>query len=424
MGNARGLTSDGKEIKIRLTTFTVKPNNGAVIFVEEDDRNAIMGISTEHLLQDFLDTVPDMIYFKDLQNRFIMVNRAHASALHVTPEEVRGKTDLDFFPKEIAKRYYEDDSYVVKSGKPIVGKIEKAKRPDGGTTFVSTTKVPHYDETGRIIGTIGITHNITDKMIAEEELRAHKDTLEALVKERTKELKGSNERLLYLYKMKSEFTNMVSHELRTPVTAIKILVETLKKGKVKQEKLKEEYYNMILEESDRLTRLINDILDFAKLENKKMKFKIIHGDLNEVITQVVKSYEAAIRKKGLKLIVHLDHSVPLVAYDADRMTQVFHNVMHNALKFTEKGSISVESRSGQKDVKVIVKDTGYGIKTEDLARIFQKFEQGSHGTGPGNGGTGLGLAICKQIMEQQSGSISVRSTFGEGSQFSISLPVK
>ncbi|OGW75713.1 MAG: hypothetical protein A2Z72_03330 [Omnitrophica bacterium RBG_13_46_9] len=423
VGNALGLTSEGKKIKIRLTTFTVKPNNGVVIFVEKDDRNTGLGIRTEHLLQDFLDTVPDMIYFKDLDNRFIMVNNAHARALNLTPEEVKGKTDLDFFPEEIAKQYYKDDTYVIRTGKAIVGKIEKAKRPDGGTTYVSTTKVPHYDENGKIVGTIGITHNITDKMIAEEELRAHKDNLEALVKRRTKELKGSNERLLYMYKMKSEFTNMVSHELRTPVAAIRILVETLKKGRVRDEKLKDEYYDMILEESDRLTRLINDILDFSKLENKKMKFKIIQGDLNEVVTQVLKSYEAAIHKKGLKLTVDLDQSLPLVAYDADRMTQVFHNVMHNALKFTEKGSIRVVSQAETEEAKIVIRDTGCGIKTEDLPRIFQKFEQVSTEERPGNGGTGLGLAICKQIMEQLGGTISVRSTFGKGSEFTIALPL-
>src|SRR4030042_1350914 len=93
VGNALGLTSEGKKIKIRLTTFTVKPNNGVVIFVEKDDRNTGLGIRTEHLLQDFLDTVPDMIYFKDLDNRVIMVNNAHARALNLTPEEVKGKTD-------------------------------------------------------------------------------------------------------------------------------------------------------------------------------------------------------------------------------------------------------------------------------------------------------------------------------------------
>ena len=112
-------------------------------------------------LRALLDNIPDMIYFKDLQNHFILVNKAHTNALNLTPEEVIGKSDLDFFPREIAQKYYADDNRVIKTGKPIVGKVEKAQRPDGGVTYVSTTKVPHRNKHGKIIGTMGITRNIT-----------------------------------------------------------------------------------------------------------------------------------------------------------------------------------------------------------------------------------------------------------------------
>jgi PAS domain S-box-containing protein/putative nucleotidyltransferase with HDIG domain len=121
-------------------------------------------------LQAFFDNVPDCVYFKDLQNRFVLVNNAHAAALNLTPQEVIGKTDLDFFPKEIGEKYYADDSYVIKTGKPIIGKIEKAPRPEnGGITYVSTTKLPHYDKDGKLIGIMGITHNLTDFANLEEE---------------------------------------------------------------------------------------------------------------------------------------------------------------------------------------------------------------------------------------------------------------
>jgi PAS domain S-box-containing protein len=120
-------------------------------------------------LQGLLDNIPDMIYFKDLQNRFVLVNKAHAEALNLTPEQVIGKSDLDFFPKELAEKYFADDNYVIKMGSPIVGKIEKAPRPDGGITYVSTTKVPHYDKDGKIIGTMGVTRNVTVHVNLEEE---------------------------------------------------------------------------------------------------------------------------------------------------------------------------------------------------------------------------------------------------------------
>lgn len=120
-------------------------------------------------LQAFFDNVPDMIYFKDRQNRFVLVNRAHAAALNLTPQEVIGKSDLDFFPKEIGEKYYADDTDIIRTGKAIISKIEKAPRPDGGITYVSTTKLPHYDKNGKLIGIMGITRNLTDFANLEEE---------------------------------------------------------------------------------------------------------------------------------------------------------------------------------------------------------------------------------------------------------------
>jgi len=120
-------------------------------------------------LQAFFDNVPDMIYFKDLKNRFVLVNKAHAAALGLTPEQVIGKTDIDFFPKELGEKYCADDSVVLRSGKSIVSKIEKAMRPDGGMTYVSTTKMPHYDAKGKLIGLMGITRNVTEFANLEKE---------------------------------------------------------------------------------------------------------------------------------------------------------------------------------------------------------------------------------------------------------------
>lgn len=127
-------------------------------------------LSEMDFLQAFFDNVPDMIYFKDLRNCFVLVNKAHAAALNLTPKDVIGKSDLDFFPKGIGEKYYADDSYVIKTGKPIIGKIEKAPRPEnGGLIYVSTTKLPHYDKEGKLIGLMGITRNLTDYASLEEE---------------------------------------------------------------------------------------------------------------------------------------------------------------------------------------------------------------------------------------------------------------
>jgi len=428
-GTARGRTKDEKEIDLMLSTFLVKPNRGAVIFIEEPRKLPKAQIDRALFLQNLLDNIPDMIYFKDRHNRFILVNKAHADALNLSPEMVLGKSDLDLFPKKLAQKYYVDDTRVMETGKPVIGKIEKAARPDGGITYVSTTKVPHYDASGKIIGTIGITRNITDRMIAEEELRNYRTHLEELVKYRTQKLEENNERLLRMYNIKSEFTSMVSHELRTPLAIIKegvALLEDETLGRLNENQ--KHSLDAVSRTINRLTRLINDTLDFSKLENKKMKFKIRKGNLNEVIDQVLKSYSASMDRKGLKLNVRLDASLPLVRFDPDRIVQILCNLITNAMKFTDSGSVSVVSRSCGKNVQVSVKDTGCGMQKEDLPVIFNKFKQLSSsissGTSRNIGGTGLGLAICKQIIEQLGGRIFVESEYGKGSTFHFTLPLR
>ncbi len=426
VGMAKGTTKGGRGVDLRLFTFVIRPNKGAIVLVKEVKKEGkTPKVNKERFLQDLLDNIPDMIYFKDMNNRFALVNKAHASALNLAPDEVAGKNDLELFSKDIAEKYFVDDNSVIKTGKPIMGKIEKALRPDGGITYVSTTKIPHYDEEGRIIGTIGITRNITDKMIAEEELRNYKDNLEELVRERTRQLEEGNEKLLRMYNVKSDFTSMVSHELRTPLATIKEgvgMVEDGTTGSLNGQQKK--CLKAVLRNIDRLKRLIDDILDFSKFEQKKMKFKSVKGNLNEVISQVLKGYDVLLERKGLKLVMDLDPSLPLVNFDADRITQVLHNLINNAINYTNEGHIEVESKVEDRAVKVSIRDTGCGIKREDLHRVFERFEQVGAEAMPRKGSTGLGLAICKQIVEQLGGRIFVESEYEKGSEFFFILPVE
>ena len=156
------------------------------------------------LLSDLMRYIPDVIYFKDPAGRLIMVNDAHAKGLRLKPDEVAGKTDFDFFPKERAQLMAKDDRYVMKTGKAIIDKIERSTRPDGIDNYVSTTKIPRYDKEGKIVGLIGITRDITRRMSLER-IQKEKEIIE-------KKLESAEE----LNKIKSEFVSVVSHELRTP----------------------------------------------------------------------------------------------------------------------------------------------------------------------------------------------------------------
>jgi PAS domain S-box-containing protein len=376
------------------------------------------------LVHSLMDNIPDSIYFKDDKNRFVMVNNALAKGLGLTVEEVIGKTDFDLFPAGDAKKYFIDDNLVMSTRTPIIAKIEKSYTPNGGVQYVNTTKIPRFDKNGKVIGTIGITRNVTNRMLAEEELRVLKDNLEEKVKDRTKELEESQEKLTRMYNIKSEFINTVSHELRTPLTVMREGISLVSDGTAgdlndKQKK----FLNIAMDNIDRLSRLIDDVLDLSKLESGRMQFSIARGNLNELLDNVIKSYEPVIAKKGLKLRKDLSPSLPLIRFDKDRITQVLYNLITNAIKFTDKGSISIRSRRRGDRVEVSVEDTGRGIKAKDMPRLFQKFEQINPESGPRNKGTGLGLVIIKQIIEQLGGEIHVESQYGKSSRFTFSLPV-
>ena len=420
-GKADGKTKNGQEMKLKILTFLIKPE-GAVVVMEKSVHAGKHEVDKDKFLRDLLDNIPDMIYFKDRQNRFVLVNKAHAEALNKIPEEIIGKTDLDFFPKKIAEKYFKDDIELIKKGKPIIGEIERARRSDGGITYVSTTKIPHYDEKGKIIGIIGITRNITDKMVAEEELQNYKERLEELVKKRTKELEEANDRILRMYDIKTEFTSLVSHELRTPLTVIRESVAVVEEGILGEVSKKQKRQLAIaLDNIKRLTRLINDLLDLGKLESGKMKFDMTRANVNELLGEIGTSYRSTAGKKGIELELNLNPLVPNMLFDRDRIAQVVHNLVNNAIKFTDQGSVKISSASDSKYIKIAVKDTGRGIKKSDLGRVFNKFEQLAR-TGKTEGGTGLGLAICKEIIEQFHGKIFVTSQFGKGSEFSFYLP--
>ena len=423
-GKAKGKTSYEEDIDLNIYTFLIKPNKGAIIFIDPINQFNLSNLPDEnHFLHNLLDNIPDMVYFKDKNNKFVLVNKAHSEALNLNPKQIVGKSDLDFFPEELAKTFFEDDNNVMQSGIPIIGKITKAKREDGGYTYISTTKVPHYDENGNIIGTMGITRNITDLMVAQEELRIYKNHLEETIKERTKELKEKNEKLLKMYNLKSDFTSAVSHELRTPLTAmresINIILEE-ETGPINEEQ--KEFLDLAKKNVDRLSRLINDVLDFQKLEAGKTKFSIKSNNINDVAKEVQASMLSLAKKKNLELKLDTDEKISNINFDKDKIIQVITNLVNNALKFTETGSITIKTQLQENKILVSIEDTGCGIKEEDIPKLFQRFEQVEKGSTRKPGGTGLGLAISKEIIKQHKGDIWIESIFNEGSKFFFFIP--
>jgi len=239
------------------------------------------------------------------------------------------------------------------------------------------------------------------------------------------ERKEMEEKVKEVMEVKSEFISMVSHELRTPLTSIKEGVSIILDGilgKVSDEQ--KDFLNVVKKNADRLARLIDNVLDFQKLEAGKVKFDMRKNNMNEVVKESCRAMSTLVDGKGLKCTFKPDDKLPMVKFDRDKILQVLTNFLSNAIKFTEKGGITITtSREGDSVIRVSVKDTGSGIKKTDLPKLFKRFEQLGKGGSRKTGGTGLGLAISREIIEYHKGRIWAESEPGKGTTFFFELPI-
>lgn len=260
---------------------------------------------------------------------------------------------------------------------------------------------------------------------SQEEVEQYSQTLEQKVAERTDELKRLILKLEDMNKMKDEFLAMVSHELRTPLTSIKAFAEELLECvDTADTRTLKEFLGIINEESERLTRLINDFLDLRKIESGTIEYQKGPFDINEVLLQVVMAFDGIAEKRGIEIIQNFSGGLPIIYADFDRMIQVFTNLIDNSIKYNhDGGKVWIRSRLEDKDnVGICIKDTGIGIAADQLDKIFEKFHKVDSIATKKAGGTGLGLAIVKSIVKAHDGDIKVESTPGKGSEFVVTLP--
>jgi protein-histidine pros-kinase len=242
---------------------------------------------------------------------------------------------------------------------------------------------------------------------------------------RSRELEEQNLRIEEANRLKSEFLANMSHELRTPLNGIIGFSEYMvdeKAGPLNWEQ--KEYLSDVLTSARHLLHLINDVLDLAKIEAGKMELSPETFAINEVIGEVCTIIEPMASQKNITMSAETPPETVFVTVDPVKFKQVLYNLLSNAVKFTpENGDIKLSARlEDHKRIRVEVKDTGIGIKTEDVPRLFHEFEQLDSGLGRKQQGTGLGLALTKKIVELQGGSIAVESEFGKGSTFTVALP--
>lgn len=231
-------------------------------------------------------------------------------------------------------------------------------------------------------------------------------------------------REMELVAMKSDFVSNVSHELRTPLSLIRMFVETLEMKRVKSEKKKQEYYGIILRETERLTRLINNILNFSRMESSTRKFRFQQADINLILSSVMAIYSYQLEQLQFVVKFSLEKNIPLITIDEEAISEALHNVIDNAIKYSaEKKFLGIRSFVKNDNLVIEIEDHGIGIPAEVQSKIFDKFYRVSQGLVHTAKGSGLGLTIVRYIIESHQGSISVNSNIGNGSTFTITLPL-
>ena len=351
------------------------------------------------------NTIPDMVFCMDTDLKYINCNRSYEEFTGFYESDVIGKTDLEIFanaPNQKQIHEYMNNNIKVLKEIKTVSVEESGLRHDNVDVILKTTKTPLF-KNDKIIGLLAVARDITD--LKDAEITAQEAS-----------------------RAKTNFLAKMSHEIRTPMNAIIGMTELALREKELDAAHK--YILTVKQAGAHLLSIINDILDFSKIEMGKLEITPNDYLFSSLINDVISIIRMKVMDSQLRFAVFVDSKIPnSLIGDETRIRQVLLNILNNAVKYTEKGFV-IFSIYGKKtdentvDLVMEVKDTGKGIKTEDIERMFGEYVQVDHESNTGIEGVGLGLPITKNILKAMGGDISVNSDYGMGSTFTVTLPQK
>lgn len=370
-----------------------------------------MSSQKEKKLGWFLDSIvenaPVMIFVKNEDLKLEVWNKRAEEYSGVKREDILGKTGFESFPAEEMEEFHERDRQVL-AGKDMIAVEEKLTGPTGETRWLWTKKIPLLDEDGKARYLLGISEDITERKRAIEALEKAKDAAE-----------DAN-------RVKSEFFANVSHELRTPLTLIAGTVDALLIGEAgdvggpARERL-----HRVRRNAARLTSLVNDLLDFSRLEAGKAEVRWQPVRAAEIVSDIVDEAQATASARGLQLAFQAGADVGHVPLDRGMFEKIVLNLVGNALKFTQPGGrIDVAVGTADGELELTVRDTGVGIPADKLPLLFERFQQVDSSASRRYEGTGIGLALVKELAELMGGRVSVESEPGKGSRFTVRIPCR
>ena len=409
--------------------------------VEEENRRLVEEIESAARLADLmgsasslLTNMPAMSFSKDAETgRYLACNQSFAEYAHKNdPSEVVGLTDYEIFDKKTADHFVSDDAKAVSMDTPYIF-FEDVPDAGGKLRNLQTTKMKFTELSGRLC-TLGLCVDVTEMMrikSAEAEARIKQQELEEKIELQEKLLSQSRSLRKALKdaeeanRSKSNFLSNMSHEIRTPITAILGMNELIRRESTNETVL--EYSASIDKAGNSLLGIIDDILDFSKIEAGRMELVAADYKVADLMGDLYNLIRFRIEEKGLVFRTEIDPSLPVVINgDELRIKQIITNLLSNAAKYTEKGTVtltvSVASKNNEYvDIYVAVKDTGIGIREEDKDKLFSAFDRLDVSRTHGIEGTGLGLAITSQMLRLMDSELKVDSTYGNGSTFSFTI---
>jgi len=364
---------------------------------------------SEIFLNTIFDHIPNIVFVKNAADlRFISFNKAGEQFMGHTRAELIGKNDYDFFPKEDADFFTMKDREVLNSDTPLMI-VEEVINTDNGIKILYTKKIAIRDKKGNVKYLLGISEDITAK------------------KEIEKQLITAKERAEQSDRLKSAFLANMSHEIRTPMNGILGFAELLKEPNLSGEK-QQKYIDIIQKSGIRMLNIINDIVDISKIEAGLMQVDLKDSDINEQVEFIYTFFKPEVEAKGLQFVIKksLSTNEAIVKTDREKLYAILTNLIKNAIKFTNEGSIEfgyhLIKDNGTTEMEFYVKDTGIGIPANRQEAIFERFIQADISNLMVLQGTGLGLAITKAYVEILDGKIWVESEEGVGSTFYFTIP--
>ena len=393
---------------LALLTFVLVWNRRLSIQVAERARAEAEERRQRSTLLALINSIPDPIWFKDTQGRYLGVNQAFADCLGRAPEDIIGRSDQQLFSRAAGAGRQDRDRQALTERQPFASE-GWVVYPDGRRVLFDTLRSAFHDDQGRLLGLVGVSRDVTARKATELALAEARDLAEEAAQ------------------LKSDFLANMSHEIRTPLNIIIGLAHLLQETTLDPQQV--DYLGKIQGSGQYLLELISDILDLSRVEAGKLEFEHIGFDLERLLGELFDLFSIRAASKGLTVRCEIDPRVPAqVVGDSLRLRQILMNYGNNALKFTEQGEVVLIVRLEDEDEDSLqlyfaFRDTGIGITELQQERLFESFQQADSSITRRYGGSGLGLAICRKLAEAMGGSVGVESEPDRGSLFWCRLPL-